>query len=265
MYYCEIQLELLYLCFQRLEERHLEQRTVPESSFITHAQSQMSQSASSSAPFCIRQGELAQKLLQMQQEKDKANEQRKLALLEAKYQAEVNKAEEKAKKKLEQDKKKAELAMARAKLAAEKKEKKRQEAEVKKKAAEETRRIITEVRKEVVEKKKKEAAEKRELAKLLTAENKRKAKRDAKLAAENAQRETHEAELIVQRAMMAANAPAEEGPLPDAQVPQMHGTRTETIPMDKVVTEAVPSSRRLEWYLGVDVGSQKEAPNAPDR
>jgi hypothetical protein len=91
----------------------------------------------------------------MQQEKAKANEDRKIAILEAKYAAEVKKAEEAAEKKLEQEKRKAEQVHAKAREAAEKREKRRQDAELTKKAREETRKFTAEVRKELAEKKKK--------------------------------------------------------------------------------------------------------------
>ncbi|KAM0832494.1 hypothetical protein ACQ4PT_064865 [Festuca glaucescens] len=141
-----------------------------------------------------RQGELAQRLLQMQQEKTKANEERKIAILEAKYAAEVKKAEGAAKKKLEQEKRKAEQAQAKAREAAEKREKRRQDAELTKKAREETRKFIAEVRKELAEKKRKEAAEKKMEAKKLAAQQKevqRQAHRAAQIDAHRAQRATH--------------------------------------------------------------------------
>jgi hypothetical protein len=85
----------------------------------------------------------------MQQEKKRVNEETRLALAEAKFQADMKKAEEKARKKLEQEKIKAQLAEAKAMQDAEKREKRRQEAEINKKARAETNIIIAEVRKEV--------------------------------------------------------------------------------------------------------------------
>jgi membrane protein involved in colicin uptake len=122
----------------------MEARHVSDSSFLTAAQ-ELLNTTSQPSTSTIRQGELAQRLLQMQQEKNKANEDRKIAILEAKYEAEVKKAEEQAKKRLEQQKFKAEQAQARARDAAEKKEKRRYEAELKRKAKEETRKFIAEV------------------------------------------------------------------------------------------------------------------------
>jgi membrane protein involved in colicin uptake len=100
----------------------MEARPVPDSSFLTAAQ-ELLNTTSQPSTSTIRQGELAQRLLLMQQEKIKANEERKIAILEAKYEAEVKKAEEQAKKRLEQQKLKAEQAQARARDAAEKKRK----------------------------------------------------------------------------------------------------------------------------------------------
>jgi hypothetical protein len=48
----------------------------------------------------------------MQQEKNRVNEETRLALAEEKFQADMKKAEEKARKKLEQEKIKAQLAEA---------------------------------------------------------------------------------------------------------------------------------------------------------
>jgi membrane protein involved in colicin uptake len=124
----------------------------------------------------------------MQQEKNKANEDRKIAILEAKYEAEVKKAEEQAKKRLEQQKFKAEQAQARARDAAEKKEKRRYEAELKRKAKEETRKFIAEVKKSCAEKKRKEIAEKKLQEKKLAAlrkEKQRQTPRDAQIEAQN--------------------------------------------------------------------------------
>jgi hypothetical protein len=99
------------------------------------------------------------------QEKNKAMEDRKIAILEAKYTSRIKKAEEAAAKRLEQEQRKAEQAAARAAEIAQKKEEKRQDAENKKKAKAETRRIIREVRKELSDKKKREAAEKKQAEK----------------------------------------------------------------------------------------------------
>jgi hypothetical protein len=60
------------------------------------------------------QGTLAQKFLAMQKEKNKAIEDQKIDVLEAKYAAQVKKAEEQAHNKLELKKKKTELAQERA-------------------------------------------------------------------------------------------------------------------------------------------------------
>ena len=86
----------------------------------------------------------------------------------------------------------------------------------------------------------------------------RKEKRDARIAASTTARETHEAESIVQRAMLSANASGEEeGEVHDAHVPlvpPMQMARTETIPMSDVVTEPVPKTGRMGWYLGLKEG-----------
>ncbi|KAM0920132.1 hypothetical protein ACQ4PT_007773 [Festuca glaucescens] len=78
--------------------KNMDPTPTPTSTFITAAQAMVNQVQASSST--IRQGELAQKLLAMQNEKDKAVEERKLAILEAKYHAEVKKAEATAKKDL---------------------------------------------------------------------------------------------------------------------------------------------------------------------
>jgi hypothetical protein len=77
----------------------MEPSATPTSTFITAAQATLIQVQASSST--IRQGELAQKLQAMQNEKDKAVEERKLAILEAKYQAEVQKAQAAAQKRLQ--------------------------------------------------------------------------------------------------------------------------------------------------------------------
>ncbi|KAM0885663.1 hypothetical protein ACQ4PT_030184 [Festuca glaucescens] len=183
------------LIHQRPVHMNIEVRPTPNSSFISAAQNLLNQSAPTQpTSTTIRQGELAQRLLQMQQEKTKANEDKKLAILEAKYAADVKKAEEAAKKKLEQEKRKAEQAQAKAREAAEKREKRRQDAELTKKAREETRKFIAEVRKESAEKKRKEAAQKKMEAKKLAAQQKevqRQAQRAAQIDAQRAHRATH--------------------------------------------------------------------------
>jgi hypothetical protein len=93
----------------------------------------------------------------MQQEKNKAIEDRKIDVLEAKYTAEVKRAEANAKRKLEQEKRKAEIAEEKARLAAEKRENKRYEAELNRKARIETRKIIAETKKELAKEKRKKA------------------------------------------------------------------------------------------------------------
>ena len=106
--------------------RVVEARPVPQSAFISAAQSSMS--PTEAQPNMLRQGALAQKLIAMKREKNKAIEEQKLAVLEARYAAQVKKAEETARKKLELEKQKAEMAQLRAREAAEKREKKRYEA-----------------------------------------------------------------------------------------------------------------------------------------
>jgi hypothetical protein len=106
----------------------------------------------------------------MQQQKNKALEDKKIAVLEAKYIAQLKKAEETAKIKLEQDKKKAEEAQENAKLAAEKREKKRYDAELAKKARIETRNIIAETKKEIAEERRKKAEEQKKALKELQAQ-----------------------------------------------------------------------------------------------
>uniref|UniRef100_A0ACD5V6R4 Uncharacterized protein n=1 Tax=Avena sativa TaxID=4498 RepID=A0ACD5V6R4_AVESA len=104
------------LIHEKLVQRQLDTRPIPFSTFITDAQSQLSQtSATEASSTTLRQ--------------------------------EMKKAEEKARKKLEQEKIKAQHAEAKAMEDVEKKEKRRQEAELKKKARVETKRIISEVRK----------------------------------------------------------------------------------------------------------------------
>jgi membrane protein involved in colicin uptake len=147
---------------QRPEPRVVAARPIPESNFISSVQARMSApETSSSTP---RQGELAQKLLAMQQEKNRAIEDRKIAVLEAKYTAEVKRAEENAKRKLEQEKRKAELAEEKARVAAQNREKKRYDAELNRKARMETRKIISEAKKELAEEKKKKLDEQKKKA-----------------------------------------------------------------------------------------------------
>ena len=127
----------------------MEPQPTPKSSFIADVRNNMPNSgpsSSSAGSNILRQGELAQKLQAMQAEKNKAAEDRKIAILEAKYAGHIKKAEEAAAKRIEQEKKKAEQAAAKAREIAEKKEMKRMEAEINKKAKAETRRIIAEVR-----------------------------------------------------------------------------------------------------------------------
>jgi membrane protein involved in colicin uptake len=178
---------LVIFLFQRPPQRSSEARPVPDSTFLTTAQMELNPTSQPSSS-TIRQGDLAQKLLQMQQEKNKANEDRKIALLEAKYAADLKKAEEASKKRLEKEKKKAEQAQLKAIEAAEKREKKRQEAELKKKAKAETKKIIAEVRHEISEKRKQEAALKKLEEKRLEAER-RDAQRQAAKEAQKRQPE----------------------------------------------------------------------------
>jgi colicin import membrane protein len=147
--------------------RNMEARPTPESTFISTARENLVTPGTSSQAesSTIRQGELAKRLLAMQQEKNKAMEDMKIAILEAKYTSRIKKAEEAAAKRLEQEQRKAEQAAARAAEIAQKKEEKRQDAENKKKAKAETRRIIAKVRKELADKKKREAAEKKQAEK----------------------------------------------------------------------------------------------------
>ena len=142
---------------QRPVPRVVEARPTPESTFISDAQSRLSQS--NPAPTTLRQGELAQRLLTMQREKNKAIEATKIAVLEAKYNAEMKKAEETARKKLEMEKRKAEIAEEKARQAAERREKKRYDQELTRKARLETKRIIAETKKELAEEKKKKRKE----------------------------------------------------------------------------------------------------------
>jgi hypothetical protein len=90
----------IILCsiLQRPFVRNMEPSATPTSTFITAQATVIQVQALSST---IRQGELAQKLQAMQNEKDKAVEERKLAILEAKYQAEVQKAQAAAQKRLQ--------------------------------------------------------------------------------------------------------------------------------------------------------------------
>ena len=81
--------------------RNMEPQPTPESSFIADVRNNMTNqgpSSSSAGSNIIRQGELAQRLQAMQAEKNKAAEDRKIAILEAKYAAKIKKAEEAADK-----------------------------------------------------------------------------------------------------------------------------------------------------------------------
>ncbi|KAM0832338.1 hypothetical protein ACQ4PT_064967 [Festuca glaucescens] len=173
--------------------RNMDPSPTPTSTFITAAQATLNQVQASSST--IKQGELAQKLKAMHNEKDKAVEERKLAILEAKYQAEVKKAEAVAKKRFELEKKKAEQAEARASIAAAKKEKRKYDAEINKLAKTETRRIIAEVKKSCADKKKLEAAE---LKKIQAAEKKRLAAQEkaAMRAASTEAQSSHNAKKV---------------------------------------------------------------------
>jgi hypothetical protein len=119
---------------QRPFVRNMEARPTPESTFISTTRENLvnlgtSCNAESST---IRHGELAKRLLAMQQEKNKAMEDKKIAILEAKYTARIKKAEEAAAKRLKQEQRKAEQAAARAAKIAQKKEEMRQDVENKK-------------------------------------------------------------------------------------------------------------------------------------
>jgi hypothetical protein len=72
------------------QPRVVEARPVPESTFINSVQARMT--TPEIGPSTMRQGELAQKLLAMQQQKNKAIEDRKIVVLEAKYTTEVQRA-----------------------------------------------------------------------------------------------------------------------------------------------------------------------------
>jgi hypothetical protein len=135
---------------QRPFVRNMKARPTPESTFISTARENLVNPGTSSnaESSTIRQGELAKRLLAMQQEKNNAMEDKNIAILEAKYIARMKKAEEAAAKRLEQEQRKAEQAATRAAEIAQKKEERRQDAENKKKAKAETRRIIAKVRKE---------------------------------------------------------------------------------------------------------------------
>jgi Pyruvate/2-oxoacid:ferredoxin oxidoreductase gamma subunit len=102
---------LSYL-LQRPVPRVIEARPIPTSTFISDAQARMT--APDPRANTVMQGTLAQKFLAMQKEKNKAIEDQKIAVLEAKYAAQVKKAEEQAHNKLELEKKKTELAQERA-------------------------------------------------------------------------------------------------------------------------------------------------------
>jgi hypothetical protein len=104
----------------------VEAMPIPASTFITDAARNLTQPESSSTT--IRQGALAQKLLAMQIEKNKILEDKKIAVLEARYIAELKRAEENAKKKIEQDKRKAEIAEERARGAAARRGKRKYDA-----------------------------------------------------------------------------------------------------------------------------------------
>lgn len=62
----------------------------------------------------LRQGEMAQKLLALQRDKTKAIEDKNLAILEAKLEAQLKKAEDAAQKRIEKEHEKAVKAQAKA-------------------------------------------------------------------------------------------------------------------------------------------------------
>ena len=164
---------------QRPVPRVVESRPIPSSTFITNAAEQVTEPTN--MPNTLRQGALALKLLQMQKDKNKAIEDKKIDVLEAKYAAEVKKAEENAKRKLEQENLKAEAAQEKERQAAERREKRRHEAELNKQARAETKQWVAEVKKSLSEKKKQEAAEQKLLQK--------KVQEEEKLAKKNQQEE----------------------------------------------------------------------------
>ncbi|KAM0822616.1 hypothetical protein ACQ4PT_071390 [Festuca glaucescens] len=125
------------------------------------------------------------KLLALQQEKNKAQEDRKLAILEAKYEAQLRKQEEAIVRKIEKEKKKAELAQARALEADAKREERKAQAEFTKRAKDETKKLIAQTKKEIAEKRKREVEEKK-LAQKKEAADLRAAKR-AKYSAKMSQ------------------------------------------------------------------------------
>lgn len=147
---------------------------IPDSTFLADARASLNQPQVRTT---LSQGELARQLQAMQAKKNKDLEDRKIAILEAKYTASLKRAEENAQKKAEQEQRKQEQAEARSREAAVRREKKRAEAELNRKARAETRKIVAEVKKELAEKKKSEAAERKR-----EAEEKKKA--DKKKAAE---------------------------------------------------------------------------------
>ena len=83
----------------------LQHTPIPESTFLTNAQAMLNQAQTSTNT--IRQGELAKKMLTMKQQREKELEDRKQAILGARIEAELKKAEEAARRRHEKAEKKA--------------------------------------------------------------------------------------------------------------------------------------------------------------
>jgi hypothetical protein len=83
----------------------------PESTFISSAREELGQPPTPTNS--IRQDELANRLIAMQQQHNKFMEEKKLEILEAKLANKLKKAEDAATKRIEQEKKKAEEAATR--------------------------------------------------------------------------------------------------------------------------------------------------------
>jgi hypothetical protein len=153
----------LYYLMQIPMPRVIEARLIPTSTFISDAQARMT--APDPRANSVMQGTLAKKLIAMEKEKNKAIKDQKIAVLEAKYAAQVKKAEEQARKKLNLEKKKTQQAQEIARDATVRKEQRRYEAELNRKSRIEPKKIIAVIKRKIAEKRKKEAHEKNEMLK----------------------------------------------------------------------------------------------------
>ncbi|SPT19112.1 unnamed protein product [Triticum aestivum] len=141
---------------QRPLPRVLRHTPIPESTFLTNAQAMLNQAQTSTNT--IRQGELAKKMLAMKQQRKKELQDRKQAILEARIEAELKKAEEAARRRHEKAEKKAIEAEKKREAATQKKE----TMAILRQARAETRQIIVETQRELsAERKEKLGAERK--------------------------------------------------------------------------------------------------------